>query len=169
MLKKMYKLMARVLLTVISTNVYGFLNSVWCSIRTFDFVPERVHILTAVKDSEMHSMAVEMLSIILEEHGVVSPEVIMHSFENGNLGAIAALVDEIIEKEVTAGNTFAIDSTPGKKNEMIACLARSLGHRSCEHVFYSELTTYENTRSPFILIPRQFINPFDIKKEARGA
>ena len=161
--------MARVLLTVISSNVYGFLNSVWSSIRTFDYVPQRVHILTAEKESDMHTMAVEMLGIILEEHGIGQPEVVMHNFENGDLGAIAALVDGIIEKEVSEGNSFAIDSTPGKKNEMIACLARSLGHRSCEHVFYSELTTYENTRNPFILIPQQFINPFDIKKEAKGA
>ena len=165
----MQTVMARVLLTVISTNVYGFLNSVWCSIRTFAYVPERVHILTAEKDSEMHLMTLEMLSIILEEHGILEPEVVMHTFDNGDLGAIATLVDGIISDEVAEGNTFAIDSTPGKKNEMIACLARSLGHRSCEHVFYSELTTYENTRNPFILIPKQFINPFDIKKEARGA
>ncbi len=161
--------MVRVLLTVISTNVYGFLNSVWCSIRTFGYVPKRVHILTAEMESEMHSMAVEMLGIILEEHGIDEPEIIVHNFKNGDLGGIATLVDGIIEREVADGNPFAIDSTPGKKNEMIACLARSLGHRSCEHVFYSELTTYENTRNPFILIPKQFINPFDIKKEARGA
>ncbi len=159
--------MAKALITVISANVYGLVNSIWCSIRRFDFLPQRVHILTAERDSEMHPMAIEMLRIIISEHGEESPEIIIHQFDNGDLSAIASKVKTIIDEEVASGNTFAIDSTPGKKNEMIACVASSLSHEACEHVFYSELTTYENTRAPFILIPSQFINPFDIKQEAR--
>ncbi len=160
--------MGKALISVISTNVYGLLNSMWCSARRFGFVPSRVHILSSEEGLETHAMLREMASIVLEEHGAEAPHIESHRFDSGDLSGLASLVSSIIDDEVSRGNSFAIDATPGKKNEMIACLARSLGHPGCEHVFYSELSSYENTRKPFILIPCQFITPYDIKREARG-
>lgn len=153
---------------MISTNVYGLLNSMWCMVRRFGFLPQKVHVLSSEEKSETHAMLGEMLAIVLEEHGIESPRIEWHNFPSGDLAGLARLVSSIVEDEVSQGNTFAVDATPGKKNEMIACLARSLAHPSCEHVFYSELSSYENTRKPFILIPWQFITPYDIKQEARG-
>lgn len=156
--------MANVLITAISKNVLSLFNSVWSDIKTFGFIPDKIHILTAEKNTDLHPMLEEMLIILLDEYNAKNPSIIFHYFEDNNYPQIAAIFQEIMNKENEYGNDFAMETTPGKKGDILPGIMLSMEHPGCKHVFYSSLKTFDNIQySPYYLIPSNLIGTFDLK------
>lgn len=158
--------MARVLISVISKKVLSIFNSIWSDIDNFNYVPEKIHFLTAEKDYIPHMVLKEMLTILLEEYKVKNPVIEFHDFEENNYVQVSETIQRLVQQEQEKNNTFALETTPGKKGDVIPGIMIALHHPSCEHVFYTDLKSFDNVeKSPYYLIPSHLFQTFDMKKE----
>jgi len=57
-------------------STWGLFNSVWASIRMYDYLPDRVYILTAGCDRDTAVKAAKMLGILLTENGSIGEVVV---------------------------------------------------------------------------------------------
>ena len=100
--------MTKVLLTMMGRSVWGLFNSVWASIRQFDYLPDRVYVLMAGCEAPRAGMATDMLVILLKEHG--SPaKVEMVNVPGDDIKEIGRVAGEILTKEKEKGSELAVD------------------------------------------------------------
>jgi hypothetical protein len=157
--------MGNVLITAISKNVLSIFNSVWSDIKTFGYIPDTIHILTAEKRADLHPMLEEMLIVLLDEYKVKNPRIIFHYFQENDYKEIAGIMQSILEKEDERGNVIALEATPGKKADILPGIMLSMQNESCKHIFYSDLKTFDNIKkAPYYLIPSNLIQTFDLKQ-----
>ena len=158
--------MGNVLITAISKNVLSLFNSVWSDIKQFGYIPDTIYILTAEKKAPLHPMLEEMLKILLEEYKVKNPRIIFKNFQENDYKEITNIMQSILDGEKERGNEIALETTPGKKADILPGIMLSMRDDSCKFIFYSDLKTFDNIRnSPYYIIPCDLIQTFDIKKE----
>ena len=56
--------MGKVLLTMMGRSFWGLFNSVWSNIRQFDYLPDKVYVLTAGCEAAQGQMARDMLIVL---------------------------------------------------------------------------------------------------------
>jgi len=156
----------RVLITMMGRSTWGLFNSVWASIRVWQYLPDKVYILTAGCDTEHATKAAKMLSILLSEHGSKG-EVVTDVVSAEEVGEIAKAVKEITSKERASGNQVALDVTPGKKATVLGAILSGMARNEFDRIFYLYIDSLKNANRPFLEIPMAVQHPHDILSEVR--
>jgi CRISPR/Cas system-associated protein Csm6 len=157
--------MAKVLLTMMGRSVWGLFNSVWASIRQFDYLPDKVYVMTAGCDASRGQMAKEMLNVLLREHGSRG-EVEMVDVPGDDIKEIGSRVNEIIGAENAKGNEVAVDVTPGTKATVLGTVIGA-GKVKVDHIFYLYIESLRNAARPYLEIPLDLQHSHDLLKEVR--
>jgi hypothetical protein len=154
----------RVLITMMGRSTWGLFNSVWASIRVWEYLPDKVYILTAGCDLELAKRASKMLSILLTEHGAKG-EIVTHVVSEEEVGEIAKAVKEITSREKGAGNSVALDVTPGKKATVLGSVLSGMARNEFDRIFYLYIESLKNADRAFLEIPLALQHPHDILSE----
>ena len=157
--------MGKVLLTMMGRSVWGLFNSVWASIRQFDYLPDRIYVLTASCEPTRGEMAREMLALLLREHG--SPgEVELVEVPGDDIREIGRRAGEILGQERLGGNQVAVDVTPGTKATVLGTVLGS-GKVKVDHIFYLYIESLQNAARPYLEIPLDLQHSHDLLQEVR--
>ncbi len=157
--------MTKVLLTMMGRSVWGLFNSVWASIRQFDYLPDRVYVLMAGCEAPRAGMATDMLVILLKEHG--SPaKVEMVNVPGDDIKEIGRVAGEILTKEKEKGSELAVDVTPGSKATVLGTVLGS-GKVKVDHIFYLYIESLQNASRPYLEIPLELQHSHDLLQEVR--
>jgi len=157
--------MAKVLLTMMGRSVWGLFNSVWSNIRQFDYLPDKVYVLTTGCETARGKMARDMLIVLLKEHG--SPaDVELVDIPGDDIKEIGLRVNEIIGAENTRGNEVAVDVTPGTKATVLGTVIGA-GKVKVDHIFYLYIESLQNASRPYMEIPLDLQSSHDLLKEVR--
>ena len=157
--------MGKVLLTMMGRSVWGLFNSVWSNIRQFDYLPDKVYVLTAGCETARGQMAKDMLVVLLKEHG--SPaEVELVDVPGDDIKGIGRRVNEIIGAENAKGSEVAVDVTPGTKTIVLGTVIGS-GKVKVDHIFYLYIESLQNASRPYLEIPLDLQSSHDLLKEVR--
>jgi hypothetical protein len=156
----------KVLITLLGRSGWGLFNSVWAMIRTHDYVPEKVYLITDGCQMPLAEKVGTMLVTLLGEYGE------HHEIEIVPLGGdrirdVAEKVREIAEKEKRRGNTLALDVTPGTKSMVMGAVIPGMDRNLFDHVFYLNIESLKNAARPYITIPLSVQHDHDIMREAR--
>ncbi|MHC1681248.1 MAG: hypothetical protein AB9860_08440 [Methanomassiliicoccales archaeon] len=157
--------MGKVLLTMMGRSMWGLFNSVWSNIRHFDYLPDKVYVLTAGCEAARGQMARDMLIVLLKEHG--SPaEVELVDVPGDDVKEIGQRVNEIIMAESSKGNEIAVDVTPGTKATVLGTVIGA-GKVKVDHIFYLYIESLQNASRPYLEIPLDLQSSHDLLKEVR--
>ncbi|MCU0861785.1 MAG: hypothetical protein MUE65_05650 [Methanomassiliicoccales archaeon] len=156
----------RILVTMMGRSTWGLFNSVWASIRTYDFLPDRVHILTAGCDRHSADKAAGMLKVLLTESGSKG-EVLVRVVPEEDVGGIAEQVKAITSEERRGGHSIALDVTPGKKAAVLGSVLSGMSRNDFDRIFYLYIEDLRNADRPFMEIPLSVQRPHDILAEVR--
>jgi len=157
----------KVLITMMGRSTWGLFNAVWADIRERDYLPDRVHVLTAGCDREAAEQAAKMLRILLHEHG--SPaKVRLEVIDEESMKQVSTSVRRIVEEERRQGHTVALDVTPGKKEVVLGTLISGPRH-SYDKVFYLHIETLKHADRPYVEIPLEAQHSHDILQEILGS
>lgn len=140
----------------------------WASIRMYDYLPDRVHILTAGCDRDTAVRAAKMLGILLTENGSKG-EVVVRVVSEEDVSEIAHEVKSITAEERKAGNQIALDVTPGKKATVLGSVLSGMSRNDFDHIFYLYIEQLKNADRPFLEIPLSLQRPHEILSEVRGS
>jgi len=157
--------MGKVLLTMMGRSVWGLFNSVWSNIRQFDYLPDKVYVLTVGCEAARGQMAREMLVVLLKEHGS-SAEVVLVDVPANDVKEIGRKVNEIVGEEKTKGSEVAVDVTPGTKATVLGTIIGA-GKVKVDHIFYLYLESLQNASRPYLEIPLDLQSSHDLLKEVR--
>jgi hypothetical protein len=158
----------KVLITLMGRSTWALVNSVWASARSFSFVPDRVHILTAGCDKDRTEGAATMLRHLLREYGS-SAEVRLEVVDDQDAREVAEVVRRLAAAEKGAGAKMALDVTAGKKLMVVGSLLSSLTKNDFEHIFYLSVDSQKNTDRPYLEIPLEMQHCHDILAESKAA
>ena len=157
--------MGKVLLTMMGRSAWGLFNSVWSDIRQFDYLPDKVYVLTAGCEAARGQMAKDMLTVLLREHGSRA-EVEMVDVPGDDIKEIGSRVNEIIGAENVKGNEVAVDVTPGTKATVLGTVIGA-GKVKVDHIFYLYIESLRNAARPYLEIPLDLQHSHDLLKEVR--
>ena len=153
-----------ILITMLGRSVRGLVNSSWASMREFNYVPDRVHIIASSVDSKDSSKAAASLRIVLCAFG--SPaEISIESVDGGVIGSVSATIRKLLEHYRENGDRIAIDVTSGTKDLVLGSIANDLS--GVDHIFYLRIDSLRNADRPFILIPVEKQRMIDVLAEVR--
>ncbi len=158
----------RVLITMMGRSTWGLFNSVWASIRVWDYLPDKVYILTAGCDQPLAARAAKMLSTLLTEHGSRG-DIVTRTVSAEEVGEIAKIVKEITSSERRAGNQVALDVTPGKKAAVLGAVLSGMARNDFDRIFYLYVESLKNADRAFLEIPMTLQHPHDILAEVQPA
>lgn len=153
-----------VLITILGRSVRGLVNSSWASIREFDYVPDRIHIITSMTNGEGTSKAAESLRVVLQSFGSQA-EIFIEPVMGGDIGSVSAKVRELLERYRESGDHIAIDVTSGTKDLVLGSIANDLG--GVDHIFYLRIDSLWNADRPYILIPVERQRMIDVLAEVQ--
>jgi hypothetical protein len=142
----------KVLITLLGRSGWGLFNSVWAMVRTYDYVPSRIYILTDGCQMPLAQRVRTMLSVLLteyEEHH----EIELVPLQTDKINEVSIKVGEIAEKEKKLGNTLALDVTPGTKSLVMGAVLPGLHRNLFDHLFYLHIGSLRNADRPYITIP----------------
>ncbi|NLX47145.1 MAG: hypothetical protein GXY70_03100 [Euryarchaeota archaeon] len=157
--------MGKVLLTMMGRSVWGLFNSVWASIRQFDYLPDKVYVMTVGCETARAHMAREMLIVLLREHGSRA-EVQLVDVPGDDIKEIGRRVNEIIGSENERNNEVAVDVTPGTKATVLGTVIGA-GKVRVDHIFYLYIESLQNAARPYMEIPLDIQHSHDLLKEVR--
>ncbi|HUT27612.1 MAG TPA: hypothetical protein VMW85_06165 [Methanomassiliicoccales archaeon] len=157
--------MTKVLLSMMGRSVWGLFNSVWASVRQFDFLPDHVYVLTVGCDTAKAAIAREMLLILLREHGSKA-EVELVNVPGNDIREIGRVAGEIITREKELGNEVAVDVTPGTKGTVLGTVLGA-GKVKVDHIFYLYIESLQNASRPYLEIPLELQHSHDLLQEVR--
>ena len=156
----------KVLITLLGRSGWGLFNSVWAMIRTHDYVPEKVYLLTDGCQMPVAEQVRTMLEVLLgeyEEHH----EIEIVPLKGDLIKEVEKRVREIAEKEKHQGNTLALDVTPGTKSLVIGAVIPGRNRNLFDHVFYLDVESLKNAARPYITIPFSIQHVHEFLREAR--
>ena len=156
----------RVLITLLGRSGWGLFNSVWAMIRTHDYVPEKVYLITDGCQMPVAEQVGTMLAVLLTEYGE-HHEIEIVPLKGDLIREVAEKVREIAEKEKRLGNTLALDVTPGTKSLVIGAVIPGMNRNLFDHVFYLHLESLKNAARPYITIPMSMQHDHEFLREAR--
>lgn len=153
-----------ILITMLGRSVRGLVNSCWASIREFEYIPDRVHIITSSASNEDASEAAESLRVVLHAFGSKA-EIFIEPVMGGDVGSVSTIVRELLERYRESGDRIAIDVTSGTKDLVLGSIANDL--RGVDHIFYLRIDSLWNADRPYILIPVERQRMIDVLAEVR--
>jgi len=155
----------RVLITMMGPSIWGTFNSIWAMIRKFEYIADRVYVLTPEGDRSRAETATKMMRVLLEEHGS-KPDIQYVEIRGDDVKEVVSKVRKIAEEEKASGNSIALDVTPGRKAVVLGSVFAGWERKLFDHIFYLYLESLLNASRPHILIPMSIQHPHDIIKEA---
>lgn len=153
-----------VLITMLGRSIRGLVNSFWASMREFDYVPDRIHIITSMTNSEDISKAAVSLRVVLQAFGSQA-EIFIEPVVGGDVGSVSTMVRELLERYRESGDRIAIDVTSGTKDLVLGSIANDLG--GVDHIFYLRIDSLRNADRPYLLIPVERQRMIDVLVEVR--
>jgi hypothetical protein len=155
-----------VLITLLGRSGWGLFNSVWAMIRTHDYVPEKVYIITDGCQLPLAEQVRTMLAVLLAEYGA-HHEIEIVPIKGDMIKEIASKVQEIAESEKKLGNTLALDVTPGTKSLVMGAVIPGMGRSLFDHIFYLYIESLRNAARPYITIPLSVQHDHEFLREVR--
>ncbi len=157
--------MGKVLLTMRGRSVWGLFNSVWSDIRQFDFLPDKVYVLTAGCEAARGQTARDMLVVLLKEHG--SPgEVELVDVPGNDIKEIGRRVNELIGAENARGSEVAVDVTPGTKATVLGTVIGA-GKVKVDDIFYLYIESLQHATRPYLDLTLALQSSQHLLKEVR--
>ncbi|MGD0818345.1 MAG: hypothetical protein ABR986_08110 [Methanomassiliicoccales archaeon] len=156
----------KVLITLLGRSGWGLFNSVWAMIRTHDYIPERIYIVTDDCQIPMAEQVRTMLSVLLieyEEHYQI--EIV--PLKGDMIAEVATKVREMAEREKELGNTLALDVTPGTKSLVMGAVIPGMSRNLFDHIFYLYIESLKNASRPYITIPLMVQHDHEFLREVR--
>jgi hypothetical protein len=154
----------KVLITLLGRSVWGLVNSSWASMRTYGFIPDRVHIIDAGTDGGDAEEASRRLRILL--HGFnADADISFEKVEAGNISSVSSTIKRLIDEHRAEGNHIAIDVTSGTKDLVLGSLMNDL--TGVDHIFYLRIDSLRNADRPYILIPVEGQQIIDVLAEVQ--
>jgi hypothetical protein len=155
----------RVLITMMGRSVWGLVNSTWASARNFQYVPDKVHILSSRKNMLDAMIAEQMVKVVLKQFGTEA-DVSVERIVGGDMKDISTKVKTLIAESKARGDQVAIDVTSGTKDLALGSTLL-LTREDADHIFYLLLDSLNNVDHPYMLIPMEIQHPHDILSEVR--
>jgi len=146
---------------------WGMFNSVWGMIRSYNYVPDRIHIMGRERDHDEFNNVKKMLKPLLREYGS-KVDIRFELISGGRVDDVYDRVQKILDEG--KGDEMALDVTPGRKAAVLGSLLAGWkdGKMSrFDHVFYLYIESLRNASRPFILIPMSVQRSHDIPRENR--
>jgi hypothetical protein len=156
----------KVLITLLGRSGWGLFNSVWAMIRTHDYVPEKVYLITDGCQMPVAEQVRTMLIVLLGEYGQ-HHEVEIVPLKGDLIKEVAGKVREIAEKEKRRGNTLALDVTPGTKSLVMGAVIPGMNRNLFDHVFYLHIESLKNASRPYITIPLSVQHDHEFLREVK--
>ena len=156
----------KVLITLLGRSGWGMFNSVWAMIRTHDYVPKKVYILTDGCQVPLAEMVRTMLSVLLNEYEE-HHEIEIVPLQADTIIEVTAKVREIAEKEKKLGNMLALDVTPGTKSLVMGAVLPAMSRNLFDQIFYLHIESLKNAARPYITIPLAVQHDHEFLREVR--
>ena len=156
----------KVLITLLGRSGWGLFNSVWAMIRTHEYVPEKIYIITDGCQMPLAEQVRMMLAVLLaeyEEHHQI--EIV--PLKGDMIKEIAARVREIAESEKKLGHTLALDVTPGTKSLVMGAVIPGMTRNLFDHIFYLYIESLKNAARPYITIPLSMQHDHEFLREVK--
>ena len=110
------------------------------------------------------------IEIILKEYGL-QPDIHTHPFDETDFSSYARTLGSLVRNEKQAGNTVAIDMTPGRKYMSAFSMYLGVGidiEEKADFIFYHHLLDLSFGSNPYPLIPSNQRTLYNMKDEALG-
>jgi hypothetical protein len=156
----------KVLVTLLGRSGWGLFNSVWSMIRTHDYVPGKVYLITDGCQMFVAEQVGTMLATLLTEYGE-HHEIEIVPLRGDLIREVAEKVREIAEKEKKQANTLALDVTAGTKSMVMGAVIPGMDRNLFDHIFYLHIESPKNAARPYITIPLSVQHDHDFLREAR--
>jgi hypothetical protein len=156
----------KVLITLLGRSGWGLFNSVWAMVRTYDYVPTRIYILTDGCQMPLAERVRTMLSVLLTEYAE-HHEIELVPLQADIINEVMTKVREIADKEKKQGNTLALDVTPGTKSMVMGAVLPALNRNLFDHLFYLHIGSLRNADRPYITIPLTAQHDHEFLREVR--
>ncbi|MEM0448573.1 MAG: hypothetical protein QW520_01970 [Methanomassiliicoccales archaeon] len=157
----------RTLITMMGRSIWGLFNSVWASVRAYDYLPDRVYILTAGCDKPSAEKAAAMIRILLQESDSKG-EVMLRIIPEEDVVAVADEVRAICTEERRSGNEVSLDVTPGTKVTVLGSVITGMARNEFQNIFYLYIEDLRNAARPYLEIPLMLQHPHEILREVKG-
>ena len=155
-----------VLITLLGRSGWGLFNSVWAMIRTHDYVPEKVYIITDGCQMPLAEQVRTMLATLLAEYGE-HHDIEIVPLKGDMIKEMASKVKEIAEGEKGRGNILALDVTPGTKSLVMGAVVPGMNRNLFDHIFYLYIESLRNAARPYITIPLSVQHDHEFLREVR--
>lgn len=155
-----------VLITLLGRSGWGLFNSVWAMVRTHGYVPEKVYIVVDGCQMPQAESVRTMLSVLLSEYEE-RHDIEIVTLKGDVIKEVAVKVLEIAEKEKKAGNTLALDVTPGTKSLVMGAVIPGMSRQLFDHIFYLYIESLKNAARPYITIPLTVQHDHEFLREVR--
>jgi hypothetical protein len=156
----------KVLITLLGRSGWGLFNSVWAMIRTHDYVPERIYIVTDSCQMPLAEQVRTMLAVLLteyEEHH----EIEIVPIKADMIAEVAMKVREIAEREKKLGQMLALDVTPGTKSLVMGAVIPGMSRNLFDQIFYLYIESMKNASRPFMTIPLAIQHDHEFLQEVK--
>jgi hypothetical protein len=155
-----------VLITLLGRSGWVLFNSVWAMIRTHDYVPEKVYIITDGCQMAVAEQVRTMLEVLLEEYeGHHEVEIV--PLKGDMIKEIASKVQEIADGEKKLGRTLALDVTAGTKPLVMGAVVTGMTRNLFDRIFYLHVESQKNAARPYITIPLSMQHDHEFLREVR--
>ncbi|MFX0101918.1 MAG: hypothetical protein ACFFCS_20300 [Candidatus Hodarchaeota archaeon] len=156
--------------TTLGRSAWGMVNSYHAMLKSEDFQPDVVHIVTEDVYEHLLGKGVEALKIISENFGF-KPEFSTMVVKQADFVEAGTKVNGLIKDLKKGGYQIAVDITAGRKS-LVAGTLIPLSKMDVDHVFYLAISTIKDVNKPYPMIPRTMQSLKDFikqKEEARGS
>lgn len=153
----------RVYITQSYRSPWGTINSLWASAREYDFIPDRIHLLSPASDSKEVRSLVAGLEALQEQLGR-DPDVDVIEDDPEDFRDTALTIERLVVKARSEDAEVAVDLTPGRTIPKIALFDVSLREEP-DHIFYLSVPEYDYRPAPYVKIPFRMQNQMDLLEE----
>jgi len=153
----------RVYITMTGVSKWPVLNSLWAAICCKGYVPDKVYIFVTKGRERDADLLCEWGRVLIEAYGG-NAQFVSQVIEEAEFARSGRKITAVMEQERAAGNTVAIDITPGRK-AIISSALISAWEKEVDHVFYLYLEDLRKSANPYPMIPFHLQHFVDLKEE----
>jgi len=161
-------------ITMLGRSIWAVLNSYYAVLKIKQYYPNEIFLFAETISDPEHTKNLELTKqglTLTSSHFGISPaihhqiisEVECEVESNDDFIKAVQCVSSLIKERKKAGDTVALDITPGKKTPVTGALL-PITLSDVDHVFY--LSVKDITAAPFMMIPFQTQHINDFKEQA---
>jgi hypothetical protein len=158
----------KVYITMTGLSEWAVFNSLWAVIKLRNYIPDKIYIFNIKKRKKQAELAKRRFRILLKEYGKKNPKIEIMEVPEADFVASGKRINEIVNSEVSLGNTVAIEVTPGRKAMVAGALVPGIQGKA-DHVFYLYLEDFDYSKNLFLRIPMTLQHSHDFMEEIKSA